>query len=208
MSQSVEPRVEPRALSRYDTHFMLFVFAVAYAALLIPRAFVGMIFDRYLLPLVMVLAILLLRQMQERAGKISYLPGWITLFFFTCFAVAGTHDLYAFDRARVTALDEVTRSGVPRTSVEGGFEYATEDTDTNHRLYPRSCSHHGGSWIPAGHVPQFFLCDRAVGEAEVSHFVRCKRLLSAFRVCARSIPRVAYASSQIALRAAGVLKGV
>ncbi|HEY2002767.1 MAG TPA: hypothetical protein VGG80_10625 [Acidobacteriaceae bacterium] len=116
-------RVKSRALSRHDTHFLLLMFAGGYAAVLIPRAFIGMIFDRYMLPLVMVLVILVLRRVQERAGKPSYMLGWATLCFFTCFAVAATHDLYAFDRARVTALDEVTNSGVPRTSLEGGFEY-------------------------------------------------------------------------------------
>lgn len=118
-----QERTESRPLSLYDARFLLLTFAAAYAIVLIPRAFVGMVFDRYLMPLVMVLVILALLQIQERAGRLSYLLSWATLFFFTCFAVAGTHDLYAFDRARVAALDEVTRSGVPRTSLEGGFEY-------------------------------------------------------------------------------------
>lgn len=114
---------EPPVLSRYDTHFILLTFAAAYAILLVPRACIGMVFDRYLMPLVVVVAILTLRHIQERAVKPSYLLAWATLFFFACFAVAGTHDLYAFDRARVATLDAVTRSAVPRTSVEGGFEY-------------------------------------------------------------------------------------
>jgi hypothetical protein len=116
-------RVQPRALSLYDTRFLLLTFAAVYAALLVPRVFIWMTFDRYMVPLVMVLVILALHRVQERAGKPSYLLAWATLFFFTCFSIAGTHDLYAFERARVAALDEVTHSGVPRTSLEGGFEY-------------------------------------------------------------------------------------
>ena len=116
-------RREPRVLSRYDTHFILLTFAAAYAILLIPRAFIGMIFDRYLMPLVMVVAILYAPPHTGTSRKALVSAGWATLFFFACFAVAGTHDLYAFDRARVATLDAVTRSAVPRTSVEGGFEY-------------------------------------------------------------------------------------
>jgi hypothetical protein len=71
----------------------------------------------------MVLTIFLLRYAQQRLAQPAYWLGGITLLLFTCFAVAGTHDLFAFDRARLQAANEVTESGVPRTSLEGGFEY-------------------------------------------------------------------------------------
>jgi hypothetical protein len=70
--------------------------------------------------LVIVLIVFLLRYAQERVAKPAY---WLAVLLFTCYAGAGTHDLFAFDRARLRAANEVTAAGVPRTSLEGGFEY-------------------------------------------------------------------------------------
>jgi hypothetical protein len=42
---------------------------------------------------------------------------------FAMYAIAGTHDWFALNRARVAAVAEVHRSGVPVTSIQGGFDY-------------------------------------------------------------------------------------
>jgi hypothetical protein len=105
------------------TRVLLLPFAAAYFLLLLPRATIGMVFDRYLTPLVMVFVIFLLRYVQEQVASRHHWLSTATLLVFSSFAVAGTHDMFAFARARVQVATEVTQSGVPRTSVEGGFEY-------------------------------------------------------------------------------------
>jgi hypothetical protein len=95
----------------------------------------GFIFDRYLLTLQVVAIIFLLRYYQDFAapdGKqmhprfsISSFPitSQVALLVFAYFAVAGTHDWFAVGRARLEAVEEVRRSGVPRTAIQAGFEY-------------------------------------------------------------------------------------
>jgi hypothetical protein len=81
------------------------------------------LFDRYLVPLVIVLAVFLLRYVQEHSKRNEYWLSLTTLLLFTFFSVAGTHDFFALERARLAAADEVTQSGIQRTALDGGFEY-------------------------------------------------------------------------------------
>ncbi|MBV9441433.1 MAG: hypothetical protein JO217_01940, partial [Acidobacteriaceae bacterium] len=95
----------------------------------------ALIFDRYLLAAQAVAIILLLGYYQDFVtpqinplgsrsviGRIP-LVSWLVLFLFTCYSVAGIHDWFALDRARLDAAQEVRRSGVPRVAIAGGFEY-------------------------------------------------------------------------------------
>jgi hypothetical protein len=111
------------ALTWKETLWLLLPFAAAYFALLLPRATESVAFDRYVMPLVIVFIIVLLRYAQQRLTHPTYWLSAITLSLFTLYAVAGTHDRFALERARIQAAQEVTDSGVPRTSLEGGFEY-------------------------------------------------------------------------------------
>jgi hypothetical protein len=106
-----------------ETLFVLGPFAAAYATLLVPRATESVAYDRYLMPLVLIVIVVFLRYAQERLSHPAYVAAGTTLVLYTCFAVAGTHDRFAFDRARLRAANEVTNSGVRRTEIEGGFEY-------------------------------------------------------------------------------------
>ncbi|MBV9034921.1 MAG: hypothetical protein JO182_10570 [Acidobacteriaceae bacterium] len=93
------------------------------------------IWDRYLLPLQAVGLIFLLRYYQDfvaQNGKwlpstftIGHLPAisYLALLAFAYYAIAGTHDWFALDRARLEAAEEVRRSGVPRTAIQAGFDY-------------------------------------------------------------------------------------
>jgi hypothetical protein len=116
-----------KGLSWTQTTVLLLPFSLAYLALLVPRAAFHSPFDRYLTPLMVVFAVFLLRYLQQRGGrpshKLSYASSFVILLVFTFFAVAGTHDLFAQYRAHVIVANEVTESGVPRTELEGGFEY-------------------------------------------------------------------------------------
>jgi hypothetical protein len=81
---------------------------------------------------------------------------------FALFAVAGTHDWFAAYRARLTAINEVRASGVPRSQIQGGFEYdnwtqlenaGRIDSDSDNSQHPRSggCRYFYASFAPTVH---------------------------------------------------------
>jgi hypothetical protein len=80
-------------------------------------------FDRYLLPLLVVTLIFVLGFYQKRvAGR---LPPFslVCLLIVAGYSVAAMHDLYSMERARLAAADEIRAAGVPRTAFYGGIEY-------------------------------------------------------------------------------------
>lgn len=95
-------------------------FTVAYLLLLLTRVH---LYDRYLLPLLIVAVAVLLRLYEKKIG--GRLPSvcLFLLLLFGAFAVTRMHDLFAFYRAQLAAADEVLRAGVPRTEIQGTFEY-------------------------------------------------------------------------------------
>jgi hypothetical protein len=115
------PGTEERSRS---CHFkwLLGPFAAAYIALLIPRGLYVFIYDRYLLgllPLVILGILRLMRQSELRLPAISY----AALALFGTYGVLATHDLFALNRARMAAVQEVRASGVPPNIVQAGFEF-------------------------------------------------------------------------------------
>jgi hypothetical protein len=98
-------------------------FAIGYAAFLLPRAIYFFIFDRYLLELLPVaitfLCLTYQRWVRER------LPVWCTVMLVvsSLYAVTGTHDWFALNRARVAAIDEIEKTGVPANVIQGGYDY-------------------------------------------------------------------------------------
>ena len=110
-------------LTWHQTTILLIPFSLAYFVLLMPRAAFHTLFDRYLVPLVLVLGVFALRFLQEHSRRTGWALSAVTLATFTLGTVAGTHDFYSLTRARLAAAEEVTRSGVPRTAVDAGLEY-------------------------------------------------------------------------------------
>jgi hypothetical protein len=106
-----------------DIFWLSVPFVASYFALLVSRAYGGAIFDRYLLP-IMPFSILCLEVLYQRSFAKS-LPfiSVINLALYALFAVAGTHDLFATQRASLKAIGELRASGVPRTSIWGSVEY-------------------------------------------------------------------------------------
>lgn len=98
-------------------------FVISYLLLLLPRAAFVVTVDRYLIPLSAVLLIPLLCYYQERVQEYASIPSFVTLAIFSLYGVASTHDYFATDRARLQAAEEVRRAGVPRTEIQGGWEY-------------------------------------------------------------------------------------
>lgn len=119
------PAPNGRDLSWHSLSILLLPFTAAYCILLVPRAVYVVLFDRYFIMVMAVLIIFMLRWHQERMSPRLPLLSYITLAVLALAGVAGTHDLFAMDRARLQLANELQRAGIPRTAVNGGFEYDT-----------------------------------------------------------------------------------
>jgi hypothetical protein len=99
---------------------LLAPFTAVYALLVLIRQ---TDFDRYSLSLIFVVTIGLIRvytqDVSDSLPRICFIVGLV----YAAFGVTSTHDLFAFQRARVNAANEITATGVQRTEIQGGFEY-------------------------------------------------------------------------------------
>jgi hypothetical protein len=105
------------------TLILLGPFTLAYITLLLPRIFFFLFLDRYLLGLMPIAILCLLKLCQERAGRQLPIVSYALLLVFSIYTVAGTHDWFALQRARVRAGKELVAAGVPVTHIQGGSEY-------------------------------------------------------------------------------------
>jgi Dolichyl-phosphate-mannose-protein mannosyltransferase len=122
-SQSRTNSEPASAISPHQLALLLGPFTLAYLFLLLPRGVWGSIRDRYLLPLLVVGLIAAVRFFQERVQPDLTLASIVCLATFAAFAIAGTHDKFAFMRAQLTAANNLISAGVPRDAFYGGFEY-------------------------------------------------------------------------------------
>jgi hypothetical protein len=98
-------------------------FTLAYVVLLLPRATGALFFDRYLLPILLLVIIVVLRYYQERVRPLIPRVAIIPIAIVALFSIAGTHDSFALFRARLATINELRAAGVPPTAIDGGFEY-------------------------------------------------------------------------------------
>lgn len=103
--------------------WLLGPFTLSYFVMLMPRAYHEILVDRYLLPIMPIAIICLLRVHQQWITPSLPTLSLVTLALFSLLAIGGTHDWFAWERARLAAIDEIRASGVPRTAIQGGFEY-------------------------------------------------------------------------------------
>jgi hypothetical protein len=116
--------------------WLLGPFILCYCALIAHQL---AIFDRYLLPMMAAAILCLLKLHQKRIAETLPTISIAILAVFALSAICGTHDWFAWSRARLTAIDEIRASGVPRTEIQGGFEYDgwTQTEDGGHINDPR-----------------------------------------------------------------------
>jgi len=114
--------VRERSTLSSRMRWLLGPYAIAYAALLVSRGIYVFVYDRYLLCLLPVAIVVILSIMQDSGMR---LPGisYATLAVFALYGVFATHDLFALNRARIAAVEEVRASGVPLNMVQAGFEF-------------------------------------------------------------------------------------
>lgn len=98
-------------------------FTIAYFALLMPRAAIGSFFERYVLPLLAVALVVVLRLYQQKVAPRLPVFSLVCIFIVAAYSVAATHDFYAMQRARLTAINELRAAGIARTAFFGGFAY-------------------------------------------------------------------------------------
>jgi len=82
-------------------------------------------YDRYLIPVFLVLAMFLLSLMPRGQWLPRSLLAWGTLAVFAVASVAGEQDYLARVRARWQAVDHLLQSGVKPEEIRAGFEYAS-----------------------------------------------------------------------------------
>ncbi len=126
---------------------ILNVFFLAAAAIYFFPIMLGGFFDRYLLPLVLLLSLIfclgwdftsfasskgrqktdkiLLRKWDRgRTKKFSIYLSSFLLVVMTFFSIAATHDYLAWNRTRWLAIDElIEKENIPETLIDGGFEF-------------------------------------------------------------------------------------
>ena len=112
--------VSARWLVRSIRSFPVFaVFCLGYMALLLPGILLGFAFDRYMLPILPLMMLVVLKHSGNRVPAVA----WCCIAAFACYGIATTHDYSAALRARIAAAHEFAATGVGRDRVSVGFEY-------------------------------------------------------------------------------------
>lgn len=98
--------------------------ALAYAALLFPRAALKIVFDRYLLVLLPIVTIFVLYVAQKRSGPKLVSPvAWVLVGLYALIAVGGTFDHFVELRVREVIASQLLREGAVRTKISNGVAY-------------------------------------------------------------------------------------
>jgi hypothetical protein len=106
-----------------DVYWLLGPFSVGYILLLLTLGWQWIAFERYVIGLVpcAIIVALSLHQYLDRNKLPKSLIFFLVLF--AAGAVAGTHDWFARQRARLEAIQSLRAAGVSRTEIDGGWEY-------------------------------------------------------------------------------------
>lgn len=121
-SRALTPPATARP-SRSELLWMLAPTAAAYLLFLFQRATQAVYFDRYLLPLLLLLTFVAVRLYQDHLGGRMPLVSWASVALFALYGVLSTHDLFATERARLAATEELRRAGLPRQAFYGTFGF-------------------------------------------------------------------------------------
>jgi hypothetical protein len=122
-SQCSPSTTPPAAPTWKQLGILLGPFTLAYTLLLVPRAAsLGKVVDRYALALLFVLLLCLLRSFQERIRPQIPQSALLLIAPFAAYAIACTHNQFAFYRARIALAAELRAAHIPDTSVDAGWE--------------------------------------------------------------------------------------
>ena len=114
---------DPLSISWRNLLILIVPFTAAYLALLMPRGATSGLYDRYLLPLLLIGVLLLLRLFQDRVQPELPLGCLIFIGLFAVYAIAGTYDNFSAYRAKLTAIATLRAAGIPDAAIDAGFEH-------------------------------------------------------------------------------------
>ena len=114
----------------------------------------GGIFDRYLLGLMPIALIVLIRLHERHIAPQLPSTSAIAVAIYALLAIAGTHDWFAWQRARLDGIAELRAAGSPRTHIIGGFEYdAWTQLQVAGHMNNEDIVNPLGAYHPDGHLP-------------------------------------------------------
>ena len=146
----------------WPTLFALIIpFSAVYLGLMLSRAGIYMLVDRYVLVLLFFLLLLLTLYYQQRISPQLPRYCFVLLAIVAAYGVAATHDAFAMLRARLQAIREVQSRGVPDIHIDGGFEFnMSSDLSAGGVLIPFEGI--GGPPIPVENDPDL-VCEPELG---------------------------------------------
>jgi 4-amino-4-deoxy-L-arabinose transferase-like glycosyltransferase len=109
--QALPSRTQPARV------FLVLAFVLLFAGSLLHTSFY---FDRYLIP---VLPFAIAAALGDCRDVQPHAAAWVLLALLGWYAVAGTHDYMAWNRARYRAIAMLEQQGVGPEQIDGGFEY-------------------------------------------------------------------------------------
>ena len=124
----LRPRQTPSTLNSSTLSWkqlgiLLVPFSIAYTALLIPRAGISPIFDRYALALLVIALLCVTRYYQDRVQPQLPLISLLFVAIVAAYSIVLVHNTFSFYRARIALADELRAANIPDTSVDNGWEY-------------------------------------------------------------------------------------
>jgi len=115
-----------RAAPQYWELAFFAAIVLSYLSILILLSGKVPIFDRYYLPFLPLVVLMICSAMPEPvtnpllAGRLAPV---VLVFLLAAFSVIATHDFFAWSRARWTALRDLIAEGVPPQKIDGGYEF-------------------------------------------------------------------------------------
>jgi hypothetical protein len=103
--------------------WLLLPFSCCYLLLLLPMIWQGLSFDRYMLGVMPCAIIGLIWLHQECIAPQLPKASVALVVVYAVVAVAGTHNYFAWQRARLNGIRELRDAGVARTEIQAGFAY-------------------------------------------------------------------------------------
>ncbi len=98
-------------------------FTITYLGFLGPRALRGWFDDRYLVPLLAILLLVLARFYQEHVRENLPAACVLLIAIFGAFSLAATHDMFAHYRGYISAIGQLRSIGTPDTAILGPWEF-------------------------------------------------------------------------------------
>jgi hypothetical protein len=121
--RSGQPPDTPGTIAIHDLKVLVLPFLLASTLVLAPTGLSNKLFDRYLLPLVPFVLVLLLRHYQYTVHKRLPRAALCLALLSGAISIPALHDLFSLYRATLQAADEMRSAGVPRSHIDAGFEY-------------------------------------------------------------------------------------